>query len=289
MTPAPHAASSIDAVMREGARRLGGGEGAMLDARILMQFVTRFDDVGLISAGPGAATPDQQHAFLALIARRAAGEPVAYLVGEKEFWSLRFEVTPDVLIPRGDSETLIEAVLARRSGRGALKMLDLGVGSGCLLCALLSEFAHAWGVGVDRAPAAVRIARKNAAALGYASRSAFFVGDWMSALAGRFDIVVANPPYIPEGERASLPRDVVDFEPAQALFGGKQGCDFYEEILNAAPRIMNEGALLAIEAGDGQAERLARLCADAFPGAAAHIRRDLKGAPRAVVIDLGDK
>ncbi len=216
----------------------------------------------------------------ALVARRAAGEPLAYITGTREFWSLPFHVTPDVLIPRPDSETLVEAAL--ETAGPAPRVLDLGTGSGALLLALLHERPGGCGVGVDRSEAAIGIARQNAAALGIADRSAFVVGDWDAPLAGRFDVILANPPYIATGE--PLPRDVRDFEPHGALFAGADGLDDYRRIIPRLSALLAAGGAAHLEIGHTQADLVAGLAADA--GLAATLRHDIGGRPRCLTLRL---
>jgi release factor glutamine methyltransferase len=180
--------------------------------------------------------------FEALIARRAAREPLALIVGHREFWSLDFAASPDTLVPRADSETLIEAALAEFPARdAALRMLDLGTGTGCLLLAGLHEFPAAFGVGVDRLPAVAALARRNAASLGLAGRAAFVCADWAAPLAGRFDLVLCNPPYIPAAEVATLMPEVALHEPASALDGGSDGLDSYRAVIPRLPGLLAPG------------------------------------------------
>jgi len=192
-------------------------------------------------------------------------------------------VTPDVLVPRDDSECLIEAVLARRRRDAALQMLDLGAGSGCLLCALMSEYPNSFGVGVERSAKAAAVARINCERLGFADRARIVVGDWAATLAGGFDVIVANPPYIPD--RAKLPVDVAGYEPAGALFAGADGMDAYRAILKAAPSALKPDGLLVFESGEGQADLLAQMLSEALPAAEIFPIYDLKGRERGVGAD----
>ncbi len=161
------------------------------------------------------------------------GEPLAYILGYREFWSLRFAVSPTTLIPRPESETLIEARWAFRVHPEARRILDLGTGTGCLLIAALTEFPEAFGVGVDRSPDAVRLARDNAVRLGVAGRAGFMCGDWGEALTGRFDLVLSNPPYVESGVIPGLMPEVARFEPRAALDGGPDGLDAYRRLIPA--------------------------------------------------------
>lgn len=275
--------NTIDAKLRAAAARLANSETPLLDARVLMKLATGYDDAGLIAHGDATLTPEQRKRFDAAVARRATGEPVAYITGCKEFWSLEFRVTPEALIPRADSECLVEAALARRRPDQVRMILDLGTGSGCLLCALLAELPDAFGVGVDRAPAAAALARANADRLGLAVRAAFFAGDWAGALSGPYDIVIANPPYIRPGDPGLSPD--VKWEPADALFAGPSGFEAFRAILAGAPRLVAPGGLFIAECGAEQASGLAEMVAETFPGAEITVLQDLKGRSRGILAD----
>ncbi|WP_375207502.1 peptide chain release factor N(5)-glutamine methyltransferase [Hyphococcus sp.] len=282
----PDALPTIGEALRNGARFLTESETPQLDARTILKHVLRADDSALIANADSRLGADDYKRYLKLLDRRAAAEPVAYIVGEKEFWSLPFEVTPDVLIPRDDSGALIEAAIKRRDKNEPLQIVDLGTGSGCLLCALLTEFPKARGVGVDRSEAALAVARRNAARLGLAKRAGFVAGDWLAALSGAFDIVIANPPYIPQGDKAGLSRDVAAYEPPGALFAGKDGFDAYRSILKDLPRYLAKGALVLMECGADQADSLAVMLADITPENAIFTFCDLANRPRGAGFDL---
>jgi release factor glutamine methyltransferase len=216
-----------------------------------------------------------------------AGEPVSQIVGEKEFFGLTFKMAPGVLSPRPDSESLIEAAIGRRAKAAALRVLDLGTGTGCLLCALLSVFPQASGVGIDINRRAVDLARRNAERLGFSARASFVEGDFKAAPREEFDMIVSNPPYIPEDGRTALAPDVRDYEDARALFAGPDGLAGYRGVLAAArPRIASAG-LIILELGEGQDEPVRGLARDAFPAAKVETGPDLAGRPRALVIDFG--
>ncbi len=276
---------TLGKALRAAATQLNSAQTPLLDARILLKLASGLDDAGLIARSDDPLPADQAKTFAGLIKRRAAGEPVAYIIGAKEFWSLEFHVSPDVLIPRDDSECLIEGVITRRAKDETLSILDLGTGSGCLLCALLQEFPNSLGTGIDRSAKAVVMARNNSRKLGLAPRARFLVGDWGRALEGGFDIIVANPPYIPDGDRAGLPVDVGGYEPARALFAGESGLDDYHAILADAPRILSSCGLMVFEAGDGQAETLVEMVTKTFPEAEISTLNDLKGRPRGVIAE----
>jgi len=195
-----------------------------------------------------------------ILNRTIAREPLSRIIGEREFWGLDFLLSADTLDPRPESETLVEAVLARLPDRAAAyRFLDLGTGTGCLLLALLSEFPRACGVGIDIAPGAARTARHNAELLGLGGRARFAVGDWARAVAGPFDVVVANPPYIPTPAIAELMPEVRDHDPRRALDGGADGLFAYRVIAMDLPRLLLPGGLFAAEIGSGQADSVAAI------------------------------
>lgn len=208
-----------------------------------------------------------------LTARRVRREPMAYILAEREFWGLPFKVSPAVLVPRPDSETLIEAVLSLMPDRArAWRMLDLGLGSGCLLLTLLREYPQAHGVGLEASAEALAVAQENANALGVADRAQLIAGDWrqpgwvealLRALGGPFDLVVSNPPYIASAAVPKLMPEVSSFEPRLALDGGAEGFDAYQVIIAASPRLVTAGGSMAVEAGEGQAPEITRLFAAA--------------------------
>ncbi|HYM72350.1 MAG TPA: peptide chain release factor N(5)-glutamine methyltransferase [Stellaceae bacterium] len=218
-----------------------------------------------------------------LLTRMLRHEPLSRILGRREFWGLEFHLSADTLDPRPETETVVEAVLARLTERTRpYRFLDLGTGSGCLLLSLLAEFRAASGVGVDRAPGAVLAARANAVRLGLAARAAFVVGDWAAALAGAFDAIVANPPYIATGDIAALPREVRDFDPHRALDGGPDGLDAYRAIAAVLPRLLAPGGVFAAEIGQGQEGAVAALLAGRGL-AIDEVVPDLAGIPRCVV------
>lgn len=215
-------------------------------------------------------------AYEAMVARREAGEPVAYITGEREFWSLPLRVTPDVLIPRPDSETLVDAALEGAFSR----VLDLGTGSGALLLAVLSERTAATGVGVDASAAALAVAEGNAAALGLAERAAFRLGDWGQGIGEQFDLILCNPPYVEDD--AVLSVEVRDFEPAAALFAGADGLDDYRVLVPQLPGLMAPGGRAVLEIGWTQAAAVLALAAAV--GLLGTVRQDLAGRDRALIL-----
>lgn len=217
--------------------------------------------------------------FDALLARRLAHEPIAYITGTRAFWTIDLAVGPGALIPRADSETLIEAALDHFGASGPATILDLGTGPGTLLLAALAQWPDAKGVGIDRSESALAMARTNADRLGLAGRANFTLGDWAKGIEQRFDLVLANPPYI--GTDESLPRDVAAYEPHEALFAGPDGLDDYRIIAPQLPKLLAPGGIAVLEIGHTQAEAVSGLVAQA--GLEASARRDLAGRPRAII------
>jgi len=273
-------------LLREAARRLEAaavGE-PRLDARLLMARATGRSLEALVAHPGRVLSREEQRRFEALLARRIGREPIAQILGRREFWSLSFRVTPETLVPRPESETLIDAALGlARAGGRKLKVLDLGTGSGCLLLALLMEFSAAEGIGVDVSEAACRVARENAAVLGLASRAHFLVGNWDSALEGRFDLVLANPPYLAEGEISALAPEVARFEPRIALAGGPDGLACYRSLAPALVRRLARGGHAVIELGAGQGDEVAGIMAEAGLRELAR-RLDLAGNERCLIM-----
>jgi release factor glutamine methyltransferase len=217
--------------------------------------------------------------------RRAIGEPLSRIVGKREFWGLSFAVTPHVLDPRPETETIVDAALSilRDRRKDPLRILDLGIGSGALLCALLTEFGAARGVGVDISADAAGVARRNLQACGLSPRAEIGVGDWTKGLEGRFDLIVSNPPYIPTAELAGLPREVRDFDPWLALDGGIDGLGAYRRILPESRRLLTPGGWLLVELGMGQATDVAAIANQCgFTDAVTY--EDLTGVDRVVAV-----
>lgn len=276
----------LDAAIRDAARRLSASPTPTLDARVLMKAALGCDDAALIAGCDRLLSAAETARFEAMVERRRLDEPVAHIAGKREFWSLDIEVAPGVLVPRTDSETLIEAALRRRGRNEALAILDLGSGSGALLCALLSEFPSATGLAVDCDERAVALSARNLQRLGFAVRSRALRGDWFAAVAGVFDLIITNPPYIRLKDRDALPREVSCYEDARALFAGEDGLDAIRRILpEAALRLSGDG-LLIVEFGEGQADMVKELARNAFPRAKIGLDCDLGGRPRAAAVDL---
>jgi len=266
--------------VRAAARRLEGISATpRLDAELLMAHALGLSREDLLLRGAQGEAPA---AFDALVARRLAHEPVAYILGRRAFWTIELEVGPGVLVPRPDSETLIEAALAIFGEAGPATILDLGTGPGTLLLAALNQWPRARGLGVDRSEAALGYARRNAERLGLADRAEFRLGDWGAGIAERFDLILANPPYVAAG--ADLPADVAGHEPPEALFAGADGLDDYRRLALQLPRLLRPGGATCIEIGAGQRDAAAALfAAQGFSVAA---RDDLAGVPRCLVLSL---
>ncbi len=240
-----------------------GIETARLDARVLVGHALARDDGWLIGHGDDLLDADATEKIEALVVRRLARQPVAQIVGAREFWSLPFRVTPATLTPRPDSETLIAAALEILTERNqSCRILDLGTGSGCLLLTLLSELPGATGIGIDISADALLVARGNARDLAVEERGVFRQGSWFEALRdgdGPFDLVVANPPYIPEAEIAGLQPEVSRYEPRSALSGGADGLDAYREIAAGLDGQLTPTGVFIGEFGDGQHRAVSKL------------------------------
>jgi release factor glutamine methyltransferase len=218
-------------------------------------------------------------------ARRAAGEPLSRIVGKREFWGLSLAINPHVLDPRPETETIVEAALSILSDRheDPLRILDLGVGSGALLCALLTEFGHARGIGVDISTDAADVARGNLRACGLSLRAEIRLGDWTQGIEGPFDLIVSNPPYIPTVDLPRLPREVRNFDPWLALDGGVDGLAAYRRILPESRRLLAPGGWLLVELGAGQAANVTSVASQCgFTDVGTY--RDLAGANRVAAI-----
>jgi release factor glutamine methyltransferase len=260
-----------------------GIEDARGEAWLLLAAATGRARAALMAGSLERLSPAEQARLAELVRRRAAREPIAYILGEKEFWSLPFSVSPAVLIPRPETETVVEAVLDQVADRQArLQILDLGTGSGCLLLALLVELPNALGLGVDRSEEALRIAKRNAERLGLGDRARFAAGDWGCGLAGRYDVIVCNPPYVTESEWPALQPEVRAFEPAGALRAGSDGLDAYRALAPDLARLLSPVGVVCVEIGQGQADAVVELLA-AHGLAVVERRRDLAGIERCLV------
>lgn len=253
-----------------------GGDTPRLDAEVLLAHQLGWSRGDLILKSDLMIEPQD---FDLMVKRRALGEPVAHITGSREFWSLDLIVTPDVLIPRPDSETLIEVAL-RLAAHPPAHILDLGTGSGALLLAALSEWPEATGIGIDASAAALAVAQRNAVRTGLSNRAMFRAGNWGQGLDERFDLILSNPPYIAETE--PLSDEVRIHEPATALFAGHDGLDDYRRILPQLSRLLQPGGLAVVEIGHRQGDALLDLAAT--HGLHASVHPDLAGRDRAVAL-----
>jgi release factor glutamine methyltransferase len=277
--------NTLEASARRAAQRLAeAGLGAPLaEAKLLLRAALGLSEGALFRAADQPIDAGGRQRFEQLILRRVRREPYAYLVGAREFWSLSFAVGPATLVPRPESETLVEAALDyARQLDPPLSALDLGTGSGCLLGALLSEVPRATGVALDRCPQALGVARHNFARLGLGSRVALLCADWAAPLFGRFDLILVNPPYVAEGERASLEPELA-YEPPLALFAGADGLNAYRVLAPMIGRLLAARGRAFVELGRGQADSVAELFEAG--GLAVEARRaDLAGIDRCLVL-----
>ena len=234
------------------------------EARLLLAAAGALRASDLVGA-PEAPLGAAARRVSAFAARRAAGEPLSRILGRREFWSLSLAISPDALDPRPETETIVEAALATFAARRGepIALLDLGVGSGALLCALLSEFPAARGIGVDVSEGAANVARANVEALGLTNRAEIRLGDWGAGLDGPFDLIAANPPYVRSGEIATLAREVRDHDPRLALDGGEDGLDAYRALLPQIARLLAFEGWFFLEVGAGQAEAVEQIAAEA--------------------------
>jgi release factor glutamine methyltransferase len=273
---------NIEAAIRDIAERLNaaGIPAPRREARLILAAAYHTDAAGLLlrqNVDPAIFDP--------LVQRRRAREPLAYIIGRREFWGFALEVSPATLIPRPDSETLIEAACETFLRRESVtRILDLGTGTGCLLLAALREFPDAFGIGIDISPAAATLAWRNAQNLDLGDRAVFVAADWAAPLAGgqNFDLILSNPPYIPAADLASLMPEVQNHEPRTALDGGADGLAAYRVIMAALPALLAPNGAAILELGIGQAEPvadLAHVC-----GFSTKTRADLADIPRALVI-----
>jgi release factor glutamine methyltransferase len=279
------AETAVGTALADAAARLSaaGISDARREARLLVAEALGWDAARVLGFPEAEMTAAAGRRLGELIARRSAREPISRILGYREFWSLHFELSPETLDPRPDSETLIESALAALGERERVyRVLDFGTGSGCLLLALLSEYPKASGIGVDVVPGAAATARRNAERLSMHDRASFIAGDWGAALAGGFDLVVANPPYIASVALAQLLPEVRDHDPHRALDGGADGLAAYRAIAGELARLLMPSGLFAAEIGIGQDEAVARIIA-AGGLAVEPAVADLAGIPRVIL------
>ncbi|SDM74897.1 [protein release factor]-glutamine N5-methyltransferase [Methylobacterium phyllostachyos] len=271
-----------------GALEAAGFNGAAGDARFLLLGTLGLEASDLLLAGEMPLSPEEAASLDAALARRLSGEPVARILGAWEFWGLPIRLTAETLVPRPDTEILVEAALAALPNRNAiLRCLDLGTGSGCILAALLSELPRAFGIGLDRSTAALAMARHNLVANGFGGRAAVVISDWCDALRGHFDLIVSNPPYIARAVIPTLDREVRVHDPVRALDGGIDGLDAYRRIFDGVRSrgLLAAGGTLALEIGYDQADTVSDL-AKAAGFSHRGLTRDLAGHDRVLCFGL---
>jgi release factor glutamine methyltransferase len=261
-------------------------ESASLDARLLIGHVLGLDLTGLIKSAQRQLTESESTQIEGVARRRLAGEPVARIVGEKEFWGLPLQLSSATLVPRPDTETVVELALEllRADGLASrpLRVADLGTGSGAILLALLSELPNAQGFGTDISEQALRTAAANAISTGLAARATFIACDYAAGLSGLFDLIVSNPPYIRAADISGLAAEVREYDPLMALDGGVDGLDAYRALIPQAAGLLAPGAALIVEAGEGQSGPINSLMTIAGLTPTGAPKADLAGIPRAV-------
>ena len=264
--------------------RRAGIADARREARLLVGVALGWDAARVLGFPETELTAAAGERLATMLARRAAREPISRILGHREFWSLQFELSPETLDPRPDSETLIEAALAALGDRSrAYRVLDCGTGTGCLLLALLSELPQATGTGIDLSEGALETARRNAAALGLAARARFIRADWTDGLSGVWDVILANPPYVASDQIDGLEPEVARYEPRRALDGGVDGLAAYRALAPAIARGLAPGGLAAVEIGAGQTQEVTGIMAGAGLALRA-VRHDLSGEDRCLVL-----
>lgn len=284
---ATRGALTIEAARRDlsGRFKAAGIESPELDARLLVGAVLDLELTALVAQATATLSPHDAARLTALAERRLAGEPVARIIGEKEFWGLRFKLSPDTLVPRPDTETVVESALdfARSMKlRASLRILDIGTGSGAILLALLSELPHATGTGTDISTGALDTARRNAESLGLVERAEFIPSDYFSTVSGVFDVIVSNPPYVRTADIESLALEVRVHEPRRALDGGADGLGAYRMLAMQSRTHLAAGGALIVEVGHDQADTVAQLMEATDLNVIKPFRRDLAGVPRVV-------
>jgi release factor glutamine methyltransferase len=264
----------------------GGIDSAELDARILVGAVLGLDLTGMIAQAGRVLTSGEALGLEDFARRRLGGEPVARILGHKEFWGLSLQLSPATLVPRPDTETVVELALellrTDSAAEQVLRIADLGTGSGAILLALLSELPRARGFGTDISEQALQTARGNAARAGLTDRTTFMACDYATGLTGPFDLIVSNPPYIRSADIRGLATEVSDHDPLAALDGGADGLDAYRALIPQAADLLAPGGALVVEAGEGQSGPIRGLMSAAGLTAAGAAKADLAGIQRAV-------
>ena len=270
---------AISRALAEAARQLEpSSDTSRLDSELLMAEALHIDRDRLILSPPDRAVPKR---FWDMVERRKAGEPVAYITGRRAFWNIELHVGPGVLVPRPDSEVLISSAIEHFEGKeGPSRILDLGTGPGTLLLAALDIWPKATGVGIDVSRRAMSYAAANARRLGFEARVDLQIGDWAEGIDETFDLILCNPPYVPEG--AELGAGVREYEPDEALFAGAEGLDAYRALAPQIPRLLSKGGLAAVEIGSGQAAAVTEILAR--DGLESRVAKDFGDRDRAVLL-----
>jgi len=270
---------AIARALADAARQLSEtSDTARLDAELLMAEALHIDRDKLILSPPDREIPKR---FWSMVKRRTKGEPVAYITGRRAFWNIDLHVGPGVLVPRPDSEALIVSAIEHFDGAdGPNRILDLGTGPGTLLLAALDIWPNSTGIGIDVARRALSYASANARRLGFEKRARLKIGDWAKELDETFDLILCNPPYVPQD--AELGHGVREYEPDEALFAGETGLDAYRILAPQLPRLLGKGGLAAVEIGHDQADAVTALLAR--DGLKARVAKDLADRPRAVLL-----
>ena len=280
---------SIRSALADGARTLAanGVTEPRLEASSLLGHATSRDRAFIITHADDALTPEELETLRSLVARRAAGEPLQYLTGHQEFFKLDFEVSPEVLIPRPETEIIVEVALEFLGDKPAPIFADIGTGSGCIAISLLNELSAARAVATDASPAALRVAQRNADRHAVTDRLTLIESDCFSALdpVGKFDLIVSNPPYVSDRELETIQREV-RYEPRAALAGGPDGLDVIRTLLRKAPSFLRSGSHFVFEVGFGQDLTVEQLI-DREVWDLIEIRRDLQSVPRTVILRKG--
>src|SRR5437588_3940367 len=280
---------SIRSALADGARTLGanGVTEPRLEASSLLGHATSRDRAFIITHADDAVTPEELETLRSLVARRAAGEPLQYITGHQEFFKLDFEVSPEVLIPRPETEIIVEVALEFLGDKPAPIFADIGTGSGCIAISLLNELSAARAVATDASPAALRVAQRNADRHAVTDRLTLIESDCFSALdpVGKFDLIVSNPPYVSDRELETIQREV-RYEPRAALAGGPDGLDVIRTLLRKAPSFLRSGSHFVFEVGFGQDLTVEQLI-DREVWDLIEIRRDLQSVPRTVILRKG--
>lgn len=285
---AEHGSQTVESARRTLAARLraAGNDTAELDARLLTGAATELDLTGMVTGAKRKLTPDETARLENLTRRRLAGEPVARILGVKEFWGLPLHLAAATLVPRPDTETVVERALellrADNAADRALRIADLGTGSGAILLALLSELPNAHGFATDISAEALRTARRNAAELGLADRATWIQCDYGSGLTGAFDLIVSNPPYIATADIEGLDIEVRAHDPRAALDGGADGLDAYRALISQSAGLLTPQGFLVVEIGQGQSGDVEALMTASGLSPTGPPKADLGGVPRAV-------